>query len=85
MAQISTPRELYGELFTDVQLNRVFHDSKTFVDCIPKKEPQQILADYKALKNDPKVKFSLRLFVEITTHTNSALTSFKRPHKLAEF
>jgi alpha,alpha-trehalase len=64
MAQISTPRELYGELFTDVQMSKIFPDSKTFVDCIPKKDPQQILSDYKALKNNSKLKFSLRLFVE---------------------
>jgi alpha,alpha-trehalase len=64
MAQISTPRELYGELFTDVQSGKIFPDSKTFVDCIPKKDPQQILSDYKALKNNSKLKFSLRLFVE---------------------
>lgn len=60
----ATPDKLYGELFQDVQLAKIFADSKTFVDCIPRKEPSQIVADYKALKNNPAVRFSLKLFVE---------------------
>ncbi|HEY0039399.1 MAG TPA: alpha,alpha-trehalase TreA [Flavisolibacter sp.] len=58
------PDKLYGELFQDVQLAKIFPDSKTFVDCIPKRDPNKILADYKAIKNNPAVRFSLKLFVE---------------------
>jgi alpha,alpha-trehalase len=58
------PNEVYGVLFEDVQRNRIFPDGKTFVDCVPKKDPKQIVADYLALKNNPAVRFSLRLFVE---------------------
>ena len=61
---VSTPDQLYGELFKDVQLSRIFPDSKTFVDCVPKREPAQIVADYKKIKNNATIKFSLRLFVE---------------------
>lgn len=60
----STPDEIYGELFRDVQMNKVFADGKTFVDCIPKKDPKAIVSDYKKLKANPAVKFSLLKFVE---------------------
>jgi alpha,alpha-trehalase len=56
------PDQIFGELFHDVQMNRVFADGKTFVDCIPKKEPRQILNDYKKQKNTPG--FSLEKFVK---------------------
>ena len=60
----STPDLIYGELFTDVQLSGIFPDSKTFVDCIPKKDPFQIVAEYLAIKNNPAIRFSLQLFIE---------------------
>lgn len=58
------PDKIYGELFRDVQLNRIFPDGKTFVDCVPKRDPEAILKDYRAVKNNPNVRFSLKLFVE---------------------
>lgn len=60
-AQTASPDKLYGELFRDVQMNRVFEDSKTFVDCIPKRSPAAIMHDYAQLKGK---KFDLRKFVE---------------------
>ncbi len=60
----ATPDQIYGDLFRDVQMNKVFADGKTFVDCIPKKDPKLIVADYKKLKANPAVKFSLQKFVE---------------------
>jgi alpha,alpha-trehalase len=62
--QIRTPDELYGDLFADVQMSRIFSDSKTFVDCIPKRDPAAIVADYKKIKSNPAIRFSLKLFVE---------------------
>src|SRR6186713_710229 len=44
------PDKIYGKLFTDVQMNKVFADGKTFVDCIPKRKPAEILADYESAK-----------------------------------
>jgi alpha,alpha-trehalase len=38
VSEVATPLELYGELFRDVQMQRVFCDSKTFVDAVPKDE-----------------------------------------------
>ncbi|MEO5675148.1 MAG: alpha,alpha-trehalase TreF [Chitinophagales bacterium] len=60
-AQQLTPRQLYGELFDSVQLNSVFHDQKTFVDCTPKQEPREIVSAYQSEKNQPD--FDLKKFV----------------------
>ena len=45
------PDKIYGKLFVDVQMGRVFPDGKTFVDCIPKRKPSEILADYETAKS----------------------------------
>lgn len=56
-----TPAELYPELFERVQLERVYEDGKTFVDALPRKAPEAILADYRRERADPH--FDLRAFV----------------------
>ncbi len=61
---VQTPDKIYGDLFVDVQMNKIFPDGKTFVDCIPKGEPEVIVADYHKIKNNPAIKFSLKMFVE---------------------
>jgi len=63
-AQTQTPDKIYGELFHDVQMSGIFPDSKTFVDCIPKKDPKEIVKEYKAIKDNPNLRFSLQLFIE---------------------
>lgn len=45
-AEVETPAQLYGKLFEDVQLNRVFPDGKTFVDAVPKEPPATIVQRY---------------------------------------
>lgn len=46
-----SPEKLYGDLFYDVQTNdRIFADSKTFVDCIPKYDVNLIMNKYYKLK-----------------------------------
>lgn len=42
-----TPREVYGELFEAVQRGRLFPDSKTFVDAVPKLPPHEIVQHYR--------------------------------------
>jgi alpha,alpha-trehalase len=65
MAQtVKTPDQVYGVLFKDVQMAQIFPDGKTFVDCIPKRNPKDIVKDYLAAKNNPQLRFSLKLFVE---------------------
>jgi alpha,alpha-trehalase len=61
---VQTPDQVYGALFKDVQMSGVFPDGKTFVDCVPKRNPKDIVKDYLALKNKPAIKFNLKLFVE---------------------
>src|SRR6478609_4758233 len=64
-AQIpKTPDQIYGQLFVDVQMNRIFPDNKTFVDCIPKRDTEGIVADYLKTKHDSASGFSLLHFVE---------------------
>ena len=53
--------QMQGELFEAVQLARVFPDSKTFVDSVPKSEPEKILHDYTTSKD--KAGFDLKAFV----------------------
>lgn len=57
-----TPDAIYAELFTSVQMSKVFPDGKTFVDCVPKRDPQEILKDYRAIKGSQG--FSLRSFID---------------------
>ena len=45
-SQNRTPRQLFPGLFESVQLNDVFPDNKTFVDCTPKRDPAIILREY---------------------------------------
>lgn len=59
-------------LFEDVQMQQVFEDGKTFVDCIPKQAAELILAKYQQQRSQPG--FDLRSFV--TTH-------FDLPHVFA--
>ncbi|MEP7314284.1 MAG: alpha,alpha-trehalase TreF, partial [Pseudomonadota bacterium] len=56
-----TPADRYAELFVAVQRGGVFPDSKTFVDCAPRMEPQGILDRYRAQRNRPG--FDLSSFV----------------------
>ncbi len=59
-------------LFEDVQMNRIFKDGKTFVDCVPKRSLPEISNDYPEEKN--KTGFSLHNFV---------LANFELPHVFA--
>jgi len=62
--KVKTPDQVYGELFRDVQMSRIFPDGKTFVDCVPKRDPKEIVKNYLAVKKNPAVRFSLELFVK---------------------
>lgn len=62
--QVLPPDKIYGKLFHDVQMSGIFKDQKTFVDCIPKKDPSEITEDYLKIINNPSIRFSLKLFVE---------------------
>jgi alpha,alpha-trehalase len=55
------PSALYAGLFERVQSERLFPDSKTFVDSTPRSAPAEILRRYHAQRSQPD--FSLREFV----------------------
>jgi alpha,alpha-trehalase len=56
-----TPDKIYGQLFIDVQLQQVFPDGKTFVDCTPKRKVADIMYDYGMAKGPG---MDLKKFVE---------------------
>ncbi|MDB5912169.1 MAG: Alpha,alpha-trehalase [Ramlibacter sp.] len=56
-----TPADRYQELFVAVQQGQVFADSKSFVDCAPRRPPRRILQDYRARCDRPG--FDLKAFV----------------------
>ena len=58
---LPTPDKIYGQLFIDVQMQQIFPDGKTFVDCVPKRKPVDIMYDY-GLAKGPKL--NLKKFVE---------------------
>ncbi|MDQ2049705.1 alpha,alpha-trehalase TreF [Natronolimnohabitans sp. A-GB9] len=59
---------LEGELFTAVQRNGVFADSKRFVDCVPLSDPRRIARSFADERDEPG--FDLHAFVE--THFDVA-------------
>jgi alpha,alpha-trehalase len=58
----SPPQELFGGLFSTVQLSGIYADSKLFADAVPKSAPEQILAQYGGQRPDSAA--ALRAFVE---------------------
>jgi alpha,alpha-trehalase len=56
-----TPADVYGELFVRTQLESVYPDSKTFVDALPVRAPEEVMAEYREASKRPG--FDLRKFV----------------------
>ncbi|GAB3173849.1 alpha,alpha-trehalase TreF [Telluribacter humicola] len=67
------PDELYGPLFKDVQMSRIFPDSKTFPDCIPLYDAAEILDKYGRAKGEPG--FNLAKFVSENFSLPKTLTT----------
>ncbi len=59
--KLQTPDALLGKLFADVQLNKVFEDGKTFVDCTAKYPYDTIRKNYAQQKTASD--FNLKAFV----------------------
>ncbi len=73
-ADTLSPADRYQELFVAVQTARVFPDSKTFVDCAPLGDPEDILEAYRATHG--RGDFDLARFVEehfVTEHPPESL------------
>ncbi|WP_218919549.1 alpha,alpha-trehalase TreF [Pandoraea vervacti] len=60
-SDVLTPADRYGDLFVAVQSQRIFPDSKTFVDCAPLRAPQEIMRRYR--EDAAKPGFDLAQFV----------------------
>ncbi|MDO6416153.1 alpha,alpha-trehalase TreA [Sphingomonas sp. BIUV-7] len=60
-AQQASPQDVYGALFAAVQTGRIFPDGKTFVDAVPRRSPEAIMADYRRAR--PANPEDLRAFV----------------------
>lgn len=58
---VDTPADLYGDLFVQVQMRRIFPDGKTFVDAVPKRPVADIMAAFRA--GDFREDAALRAFV----------------------
>ena len=61
-----SPDILYGELFREVQTKRIYPDTKTFVDSVPRVHPEEIVQRYQQEKTRPT--FDLSQFVEEYFH-----------------
>jgi alpha,alpha-trehalase len=61
VAEVDTPSHLFGQLFEDVQMQRVFPDGKTFVDALPNDAPAAIVQRYEEERG--KAGFDLSAFV----------------------
>jgi len=61
-SDIMSPADRYGPLFVAVQNSSIFSDSKTFVDLVPERPPEDILEEYQARHDGPD--FNLRAFVD---------------------
>ena len=49
-SSVQSPADIYGPLFRAVQQGHVFADGKTFVDAVPKRAANAIMADYARAK-----------------------------------
>lgn len=59
--QPATPDKIYGALFHEIQMQKVYPDGKTFVDCLPKRKPSDIMYDYGLMKG---LSFDVKKFAE---------------------
>jgi alpha,alpha-trehalase len=58
---LQSPDFIFGDLFKEIQLHKVYPDYKTFPDCIPLKTSEEILALYHTKKSEAE--FDLGKFV----------------------
>jgi len=56
-----SPADLFGELFRRVQTARLFPDSKTFVDAVPRRSPAEVMAAFR--REAPSDRAALKRFV----------------------
>src|SRR5262245_54731326 len=62
VGQDKSPSQLYGRLFEDVQMQRIFADGKAFVDAVPHDAPSIVMQRYRDERSTPG--FDLAAFVQ---------------------
>jgi alpha,alpha-trehalase len=77
-----SPDELLGDLFKDVQQQRIYTDGKTFVDLVPKKRVRAIRDEYKLAKHDPA--FDLHEFINRHFYDLSLTIHKKEPFEIRD-
>lgn len=78
----ATPDEVWGKLFTDVQMSMVLGDNKTFTDAVPKFSPQVIIKKYEDAQKSKDTSFHLRDFI-FENFKVPVATNVKLPEKTA--
>ena len=69
------PDELLGELFQEVQRQRIYIDGKTFVDLVPRRRAKYILDEYQVRRRDPQFnlgEFVTRHFYQLSDQVETA-------------
>jgi alpha,alpha-trehalase len=59
---VTSPSDLFGSLFAEIQMQRLYADSKTFADAIPLRKPSEIMSDW--TRETPLDRSALVAFVE---------------------
>lgn len=62
MEKYPYPEEVYGPMFSEIQMLELYPDSKTFADATAKKDVKEIILEYRKRKNDTD--FDPKAFVE---------------------
>lgn len=76
-----SPDRVFGELFVDVQRQRIYEDGKTFVDVVPKSRIKHIQLEYKIERENPDFnlqEFVNRHFYQLDTKTSDYVTDPSR-------
>lgn len=62
MEKYPYPEEVYGPMFAEIQMMKIYPDSKTFADATPKMDVKEIILEFRKRKNDAD--FDPKKFVE---------------------
>ena len=77
-APVATKVDFYeSQLFKDVQLNSIYKDSKTFVDLVPDRSYQELIALYEQEKNTSDFKLDVFVNSHFSDQFNSETAKFE--------
>lgn len=81
IASPASPADLYGALFAQVQMRRLFPDGKTFVDAVPRRPVAEIMAAYRAgdFRDDAALRAFVRANFDVPDARATAANDTARP------